>query len=262
MTFAATDPTCGAGLQADVLTLASLGCHPVSVTTAITVQDTHGVRSVRALEPSWVIEQARALLDEMPVAAIKLGVLGSVENATAIAGLIEGQRAPLILDPVLASGRGDSLASEATLEALLERLLPLTMVLTPNSVEARRLAGASPGAALDECAARLIGRGATYVLITGTHEPGAEVANTLYGPAGARDTHRWQRLVGTYHGSGCTLASAIAAQLALGLPVPEAVRVAQDYTWRTLAGGFRPAAGQHVPDRFYWAHGARRAAIR
>ena len=263
MTFAATDPTCGAGLQADVLTLASLGCHPVSVTTAITVQDTHGVRSLRALEPNWVIEQARALLDEMPVAAIKLGVLGSVENATAIAELIARHRGtPLVVDPVLASGRGDSLACDATIDALLEHVLPLAMVLTPNSVEARRLASASPDADLDECAARLIGRGVTYVLITGTHEPGTEVANTLYGPAGARDTHRWQRLVGSYHGSGCTLASAIAAQLALGLSLPDAVRLAQEYTWRTLAGGFRPAAGQHIPDRFYWAHDARRAAIR
>jgi hydroxymethylpyrimidine/phosphomethylpyrimidine kinase len=134
-------------------------------------------------------------------------------------------------------------------------------VLTPNSVEARRLAGVSPDAELDDCAARLIARGATYVLITGTHESGAEVANTLYGPAGTRHTRRWQRLVGTYHGSGCTLASAIAAQLALGLLVPDAVRVAQEYTWRTLAGGFRPAAGQHIPDRLYWAHDARRTAI-
>jgi len=263
MTFAATDPTGGAGLHADVVTLASLGCHPVSVTTAITVQDTHGVHGVRALETNWVIEQARAVLDEMPIAAFKLGVLGSVENATALAELIaQYRRTPLVLDPVLASGRGDALASEATIEALLEHLLPLTMVLTPNSVEARRLAGASPSADLDECAARLIGRGALYVLITGTHEPGAEVANTLYGPAGARHTRRWLRLAGLYHGSGCTLASAIAAQLALGLPVPDAVRVAQEYTWRTLAGGFRPAAGQHIPDRLYWAHDARRAAIR
>lgn len=263
MTFAATDPTGGAGLQADVVTLASLGCHPVSVTTAITVQDTHGVRSVRALETNWVIEQARAVLDEMPVAAFKLGVLGSVENATALAALIaQHRRTPLVLDPVLASGRGDALASEATIEALLEHWLPLTMVLTPNSVEARRLAGASPSAGLDECATRLIGRGAAYVLVTGTHEPGAEVVNTLYGPAGAQHTHRWQRLVGTYHGSGCTLASAIAAQLALGLPAPDAVRVAQEYTWRTLASGFRPAAGQHIPDRLYWAHDARREAIR
>ena len=262
MTFAATDPTGGAGLQADVLTLASLGCHPVSVTTAITVQDTHGVRSVRALETNWVIEQARAILDEMPIAAFKLGVLGSVETATALAELIAQHRGtPLVLDPVLASGRGDPLASEATIEALLEHWLPLTTVLTPNSVEARRLAGASSSAGLDECAARLIGRGAAYVLITGTHEPGAEVVNTLYGPSGARHAHRWQRLVGTYHGSGCTLASAIAAQLALGLPVPDAVHVAQEYTWHTLANGFRPAAGQHIPDRLFWTHEAKGAAI-
>src|SRR6185436_6275735 len=118
MTFAATDPTGGAGLQADVVTLASLGCHPVSVTTAITVQDTHGVRSVHALEASWVIEQARAVLDEMPIAAFKLGVLGSVENATALAELVAQHRGtPLVLDPVLTSGRGDVLASEATIEA-------------------------------------------------------------------------------------------------------------------------------------------------
>ena len=263
MTFAATDPTGGAGLQADVVTLASLGCHPVSVTTAITVQDTHGVRSVHALEASWVIEQARAVLDEMPIAAFKLGVLGSVENAIALAELVAQHRGtPLVLDPVLTSGRGDVLASEPTIAALLERWLPLTTVLTPNSVEARRLAGAPPSAGLDDCAARLIARGAAYVLITGTHEPGADVVNTLYGPAGARHTQHWQRLVGTYHGSGCTLASAIAAQLALGLPAPDAVRVAQEYTWRTLANGFRPAAGQHIPDRLYWGREARRAAIR
>ena len=263
MTFAATDPTGGAGLQADVVTLASLGCHPVSVTTAITVQDTHGVRSVHALETNQVIEQALAVLDEMPIAAFKLGVLGSVGNAIALAELIaQHRRTPLVLDPVLSSGRGDPLASEATIEALLEHWLPLTMVLTPNSVEARRLAGASPSTGLDECAARLISRGAAYVLITGTHEPGAEVINTLYGPASTRHTHRWPRLVGTYHGSGCTLASAIAAQLALGLPVPDAVHVAQQYTWHTLANGFQPATGQHIPDRLFWAHEAQGAAVR
>ncbi|MGH8674634.1 MAG: bifunctional hydroxymethylpyrimidine kinase/phosphomethylpyrimidine kinase [Burkholderiales bacterium] len=262
MIFAATDPTGGAGLQADVLTLASLGCHPVSVTTAITVQDTHGVRGVRAIEPHWILEQARGLLDEMPVAAFKLGVLGSAENVAAVAALVAEHRgAPLVLDPVLASGRGDALASDATIDAVSDHLLPLTTVLTPNSLEARRLAGALPTSDLGECAARLIGRGAAYVLVTGTHEPGAEVVNTLYGAAGALDTRRWQRLPGSYHGSGCTLASAIAAQLALGLPVPDAVRIAQEYTWRSLAAGFRPAAGQYLPDRLYWARDTKRTAV-
>lgn len=262
MTFAATDPTGGAGLQADVLTLASLGCHPVSVATAITVQDTHGVRGVRALDARSVIEQARALLDEMPVAAFKLGVLGSAENAVAIAALIAGERrTPLVLDPVLASGRGDALASSETIDALLDHLLPLTTVLTPNSLEARQLAGAGANTDLDECAERLIARGAAHVLITGTHEAGAEVTNTLYAASGVRSTSRWKRLDGSYHGSGCTLASAIAAQLALGMPVPNAVNAAQDFTWHALEAGFRPAAGQQIPDRFYWAHDARRKAF-
>jgi len=251
MSFAATDPTGGAGLQADVMTIASLGCHPVSVATAFTVQDTHGVRAVHPLEARWVVEQARAVLDEMPVAAFKVGVLGSAENAAAIAALLgEYPRRPLVLDPVLASGRGDSLASSATVEALLDRLLPLTTVLTPNSVEARRLAGAAPGADLAECAARLIARGAAYVLITGAHEADADVVNTLHGSDGAQHAHRWERLAGSFHGSGCTLASAIAAQLALGRTALDAVHAAQDYTWRALQAGFRPADGQFLPWRF------------
>ena len=251
MSFAATDPTGGAGLQADVVTIASLGCHPASVATAITVQDTRGVQAVHALDARWVREQARALLDEWTVAAFKLGVLGSAENAAAIAELLGAQRCvPLVLDPVLASGRGDTLASSATIEILLDRLLPRTSVLTPNSVEARRLAGASANASLDECAGRLIARGVAYVLVTGTHEAGDEVVNTLYGPAGMRQAQSWPRLPGSYHGSGCTLAAAIAAQLALGHPVAEAVVAAQEYTWRALQAGFRPASGQFLPVRF------------
>lgn len=261
MVFAATDPTGGAGLQADVLTLASLGCHPVSVTTAITVQDTHGVHSVRALDARWVIEQARALLEELPVAAFKLGVLGSAENAAALAGILaEHPQVPVVLDPVLASGRGDVLTSDATLEALRERLLPLTTILTPNSLEARRLAGGPEPCELADCAQRLIALGASYVLITGTHEPGAEVVNTLHGAAGVLHSARWPRLAGSYHGSGCTLASAIAAQLAQGLRPQEAVHIAQEFTWHSLASGFRPATGQFLPDRFFWAHDLRRGA--
>ena len=252
MSFAATDPTGGAGLQADVVTVASLGCHPVSVATAITAQDTHGVHAVHALEARWVLEQARALLDELSVAAFKLGVLGSAENATAIAGLLGAhRRVPLVLDPVLASGRGDSLASSASVEVLRDLLLPLTTVLTPNSVEARKLAGAPADASLDECAGRLMARGAAYVLVTGTHEAGGEVVNTLYGPNGTRQAQTWPRLPGSYHGSGCTLASAIAAYLALGHGVLDAVLGAQDYTWRALQAGFRPARGQFLPVRFH-----------
>src|SRR2546426_944039 len=172
LTFAASDPTGGAGLQADLLTLASMGCHPLSVVTALTMQDTRGVEGILAVEADWVAGQAKHLLEDMRVAAFKLGVLQL---------------------------------------------------------------------------------GCEYVLVTGTHEAGVEVVNTLYAGGAVVREDRWQRLPGSYHGSGCTLASAIAAALANGLEVAEAVRDAQEYTWQALAGGFRPGMGQLLPDRFFWA---------
>src|SRR5688572_20889375 len=120
LTFAASDPTGGAGLQADVLTLAALGCHPLSVLTALTVQDTSGVERVRAVESSWVAAQARAVLADIKVDAFKLGVLGSAENVRVIAEIVSDHaQVPLVLDPVLASGRGDELASGEVIAALL-----------------------------------------------------------------------------------------------------------------------------------------------
>ena len=141
LTFAASDPSGGAGMQADLLTLASMGCHPLSVITAITVQDTLGVEGVLAIDADWVADQARCLLEDMPVDAFKIGVLGSVENIAAIAEIVSDYPdVPLILDPVLASGRGDELATDDMMHALRELLLPQTTILTPNSLEVRRLA--------------------------------------------------------------------------------------------------------------------------
>jgi hydroxymethylpyrimidine/phosphomethylpyrimidine kinase len=240
LSFAAADPTGGAGLQADVLTFAALGCHPLSVLTALTVQDTHGVSRMQALDARLVAEQAQCLLDELRVAAFKIGVVASAANAAAIAAILARHpRVPVVLDPVLASGRGDPLADAAVLAALREHLLPRTTVLTPNTLEARALGGVA------DCLAR----GCKYVLLTGTHADTPEVVNTLYGAAGAVREDRWPRLPGSYHGSGCTLASAIAARLAQGDAVPEAVRAAQDFTWRALERGFRPGSGQHLPWR-------------
>jgi hydroxymethylpyrimidine/phosphomethylpyrimidine kinase len=258
MVFAASDPSGGAGLQADIMTLSSMGCHPLSVLTALTVQDSAGVEDALAIDADWVADQARALLEDMSVSAFKIGMLGSVENIAAIAEIISDYPdIPLVLDPVLASGRGDELASEDMISALRELLLPQTTLLTPNSLEARRLAldesndEDDPG--LDECARRLVGAGAEFVLITGTHEHSAQVVNSLYGENGLIRADAWERLPGSYHGSGCTLASAIAANLANGQDIAEAVRDAQDYTWQALANGFRPGMGQYLPDRFFWA---------
>jgi len=250
LSFAASDPTSGAGLQADLLTLAALGCHPLSVVTALTVQDTSGVARMLAIESSFVMEQARQLLADIPVAAFKAGVLGSAQNVRAVSELLAHHRAqPFVLDPVLASGRGDSFADADTIEALRTLLLPGTTVLTPNSIEARRLA--HPALELAECAQRLLDYGCRYVLITGAHDGGAEVLNTLYDARGVVRNDRWPRLAGEYHGSGCTLASAIAARLAHGVPAEQAVREAQQFTWDALAAGFSAGRGQRLPNRFF-----------
>jgi hydroxymethylpyrimidine/phosphomethylpyrimidine kinase len=151
----------------------------------------------------------------------------------------------------------------------VELLLPQTTIITPNSQEARRLArlslaedngedesdaeGAGDDPDLPECASRILRLGCEFVLITGTHENTPQVINTLYNDAGVVRTDTWERLPGSYHGSGCTLASAIAATLANGLEVPEAVREAQEYTWQALSAAFRPGMGQYIPDRFFWA---------
>ena len=258
LTFAAADPSGGAGLQADILTLSSMGCHALSVVTAVTVQDTVGVEDVLPLEAEWVADQARCVLEDMPVTVFKIGLLGSVEIIAAIAEVVSDYpEVPLVLDPVLSSGRGDQLATDDMVVAMRELLVPQTTLITPNSLEARRLAISdgddSDDPSLEECARRILTLGCEYVLITGTHENTTQVVNVLYSQGGVVRSDNWQRLAGAYHGSGCTLASAIAATIANGLPISEAVRDAQEYTWQTLSSGYRPGMGQHIPDRLFWA---------
>jgi hydroxymethylpyrimidine/phosphomethylpyrimidine kinase len=235
-----------------------MGCHALSVITAITVQDTAGVEDVQAVDSDWVSDQARLVLEDMPVAAFKIGLMGSLENVAAIAEVVSDYPdVPLILDPVLTSGRGDELATEDIVAAMRELLIPQTTILTPNSREARRLAAEdgedNEELDLEGCARKILAFGSEFVLITGTHENTPSVVNTLYGPEGVVRSDSWERLPGSFHGSGCTLAAAIAATLANGLEIPEAVREAQEYTWQTLNAGFRPGMGQHLPDRFFWA---------
>lgn len=262
LSFAANDPTGGAGLQADLLTIASMGCHPLSVMTAITVQDTAGVDDVMPLDPEWVADQARAVLEDMPVHAFKIGLLGSVEIIAAIAEVISDYpHIPLVMDPVLTSGRGDELANDEMIDAMRELLLPQVTILTPNSLEARHLAQQDNDSSenkldLSLCAQRLLHMGCEYVLITGTHENTAQVTNTLFAADGIVRADQWERLEHTYHGSGCTLASAIAASLANGLSITDSVLEAQDYTWHTLQAGFRPGMGQYIPNRLFWARDA------
>ena len=258
LTLAGSDPSGGAGIQADILTLASLGCHPLSVITAITVQDTVGVDDFMVLDSDLVNDQARFLLEDIPVLVFKIGMLGSVENVAVVAQLIaDYPDVPVVLDPVLRSGGGHELADDDLIAAMRDLLIPQVSIITPNSMEARRLAMNDPDEdeelSLDEAAKRLLALGCPHVLITGTHENTKEVINSLYSPNGVVRADRWERLPGSYHGSGCTLASAIAGMLATGLMLPEAVREAQEYTYQSLVAGFRPGMGQYIPDRMFWA---------
>jgi hydroxymethylpyrimidine/phosphomethylpyrimidine kinase len=240
LAFAASDPTGGAGVQADLLTLAALGCHPLSVLTALTAQDTHGVEAVLAIDSQWITRQARRVLSDIRARAFKLGVLGSASNAGAVAEIVSAYPdVPLVVDPVLASGRGDALAVDDVASVLVTKLLPLATIATPNAPEAQSLGGVHA----------MLGAGCRYVLVTGTHDATPEVINRLHDASGVIAEERWPRLPGSYHGSGCTLASAVAAFLAHGHPVVEACRLAQAFTWQSLERAIRPGSGQFIPLR-------------
>ncbi|UOG93027.1 MAG: hydroxymethylpyrimidine/phosphomethylpyrimidine kinase [Candidatus Thiothrix sulfatifontis] len=251
MTLAGHDPTGGAGIQADSEAIASQGCHAVSVITCLTVQDTRNVQRIEPLADYLIEQQAEALLADMPIAAFKIGLLGSVEVVQAVHRiLLQAPDVPVILDPVLAAGGGKDFANAQLLGAIREYLLPLTTLLTPNVPEATQLA--VRGETLDEQAFSLLDQGCEYVLLTGTHAATERVENALYGDGKRLRTWLWERLPETYHGSGCTLASACAANLAKGMEMSKAVAAAQAYTWGSLQAGRKLGRGQWIPDRFYW----------
>lgn len=253
MTIAGHDPGGGAGIAADMEAIVSQGCRPVSIITCLTVQDTSHVKQVIPIDPALIEQQAQTLLADMPVAAIKIGLLGSVEVVKAVKRILQSvPNIPVVLDPVLASGGGDDLSSQAIVEAIRHELLPLTTVLTPNVPEAAVLA--IQGQTQDEQALNLLKQGCQYVLLTGTHAVTDRVENVLYGQHSRLRTWNWERLPETYHGSGCTLAAACAANLAKGLPITMATGTAQAYTWGSLQAGYKVGQGQLLPNRFYWTH--------
>lgn len=248
LVFAGSDPSGGAGIQADILALHANGCHALPVITAVTVQDTHNVHALYPLSDQEIRAQAQTVLADIRVAACKIGLLGSLDAIRAVAAVIRTvPGVPVVLDPVLAAGGGSALSDHTIVHAIRNDLLPLVSVLTPNSREARALGAATD---LPKAARNLLSHGCRYVLITGTHEDSAAVHNTLYHGTGAvLETLVWPRLPGEYHGSGCTLAAALTAGLALGLDIAEADRKAQEYTWHALEQAFTPGRGQALPRR-------------
>ncbi len=246
------DPTGGAGIQADIEALASMGCHAAPVITALTVQTTRDAVYWEPVDAALLRRQLDAILSDMKIAACKIGMPGSAAIARAVHEVFAGQRdIPVVVDPVLVAGGGGALADEETRIAMLELLLPLATVVTPNTREATALV---PDAAdIDARALALAARGAEYVLVTGADDPGDAVINRLYDANGPVETFRWERLPGSYHGSGCTLAAATAGLLAHGAEPRAALREAQEYTWETLRQGYRIGHGQPVPNRLFWA---------
>lgn len=183
----------------------------------------------------------------MPVVFCKIGLLGSTEIIEAVYHiLVKYPELSVILDPILAAGGGHALTNDDIRHALIEQLLPLTTVLTPNSQEARLLSGKED---LETAADWLMDQGCDYVCITGTHEETSTVINALYGQGHLIQSWSWSRLPDSFHGSGCTFASSLTGFLARGKDITEAVYAAQQYTWSSLHAGFRPGQGQALPNR-------------
>ncbi|RMG37102.1 MAG: hydroxymethylpyrimidine/phosphomethylpyrimidine kinase [Gammaproteobacteria bacterium] len=240
------DPSGGAGLQADLETAMAHGCRATSLVTCLTAQDTHDVRAVFPQDPSAFVQQLELLLADMPPDLVKIGLLGDAALARGLAAPLSRLGVPVVLDPVLAAGGGHSMADQTLVEVMREALLPLCALVTPNRREARALGQSGDPVA---AAQRLLDRGAAWVLLTGADESEArDVRNLLLGE-GRRQSFDYPLLPHSYHGSGCTLAAACACRMARGESIAEAVRGAQDWTWRCLVEG-RPASdGQWLPNR-------------
>jgi hydroxymethylpyrimidine/phosphomethylpyrimidine kinase len=246
--FAGSDPTGGAGIVADIETVSALGCHPAPVITAVTAQDTRGLRQFSVVDTELVVAQARAVLEDMPVAAIKTGMLGNHANLAAIATIAHDYaHIPLVVDPVSQTGAGDELSEESLDTAYRSLLLPQATLTTPNSVEAARLA--PEGDTVDAQAQELLDLGCNYVLVSGGHEEGNKIESRLFGNRRLLERFFQPRLSHEYHGSGCTLAAACAAGLAQGLDAQTAVGAALQFTWNSLRQGVALGAGQWLPNR-------------
>ncbi len=249
LSFSASDPTCGAGLQADILAISAIGVHPLTVATGLTAQDTCGSYYFEACSLFQLQQQTAPLSADFQFNAFKAGALCSSWAVQWVAKMAaDYPHIPLVADPVLATGRGDSLTQTGFIEHYLTDLLPQIAVLTPNVPELLRLSGKSHVQDALRC---LFDYGVGSILLTGTHDEstGAVVSNRLYCSAG--ELHRFDcaRLPGQYHGSGCTLASSLAACLALGLPLVQAVDFALQYTHSTLQYAQMLGKGQAIPDR-------------
>jgi hydroxymethylpyrimidine/phosphomethylpyrimidine kinase len=249
LVFAGLDPSGGAGIQADIQAISAAGAHALPIVTALTVQDNQHVHAVHPVDPEVLRAQVRVLVDQSTrLDAIKIGIVGSAANAKVIADVITLLRAtnadlPVVLDPVLASGHGDMLSKGDAVQALAP-LRTLATLITPNLPEACALCSVED----IDAQARILMQDAPHVLIKGGHGEGDVIVNRWFSAGSQRDW-TWPRFRGEFHGSGCTLASAIAARLAQHVPMEAALNAAQQYTQHALTNAFSIAPGQQIPNR-------------
>ncbi len=246
LTIAGSDSGGGAGIQADLKTFAAHGVHGLSAIAALTAQHTRGVTAVHVPPVAFLRAQIDACFDDFDVAAVKLGMLANAEVIHAVADALEAHRPRfVVLDPVMVATSGAKLLEDAALDALRTRLIPLADILTPNVPEAELLTGLRivDGEAAELALDGLLAFGAEAVLLKGGHLDEGEVVIDRYRGADGRLSMEHPRLAVDGHGTGCTLASAIAADLCLGLPMAQAVRAATDYVERALRAGYAPGRG-------------------
>ena len=252
LTIAGSDSGGGAGIQADLKTIAALGCFGMTAITAITAQNTMGVTAIHGVPPDILKAQLQAVLDDIGVDAVKIGMLHSPEVVEVVAWAIDHYKLDkVVLDPVMVATSGDTLVGQDTVKVLVRELFGRALVVTPNLDEAALLLGHSIAsiAALDQAALDLLSLGARNALLKGGHLAGDELVDVLAQPNHA-PVHLQSRRIESrnVHGTGCTLSSAIACFLALGLELPDAVAQARDYILRAIAKGANVRTGHgHGP---------------
>ncbi|MBI4350542.1 MAG: bifunctional hydroxymethylpyrimidine kinase/phosphomethylpyrimidine kinase [Elusimicrobia bacterium] len=257
LTIAGSDPGGGAGLQADLKTFSAFGVYGLSAVTAVTVQNTLGVRSVNPVAASLVAAQAEAVLEDIGADAVKTGMLGTAGIVRAAAGALKKHPVKnLVVDPVLCAKDGRALLDDKAVGTLIKELLPLALLVTPNAPEAARLSGRKVESAADakRAAEAIRGFGPLFVLVKGGHLPGKLCRDVLYDGSGFIEFSSPRIRTGNTHGTGCTLSAAIAACLALGLEPRAAVKEAGRY----LAGAIRNSfslGGGHGPLDHFWRPG-------
>jgi hydroxymethylpyrimidine/phosphomethylpyrimidine kinase len=258
LSFGSSDPLGAIGIQADLGSFAAMGCHGLTVITAILMGDTTQITDIEPVDAEILVEQARTILEDVPVAAFKLGTIGSIENVSAIAEIVSDYpEVPLIFDPFSSSIPDQGQDSEDIYLAASELIIPQTTLLIASAVEISRLAETWREPSTEETLAldvqRLIESGCEYVLVTGTSASNTEITNCLFDQSGIIRQDSWSRLSGSFLGAGSTLSAAITALVANGLDFPEAVLEAQEFTNAALAHAQRFGMGKLVPDRYFWA---------